>query len=590
LAVHDAFVKANTLIHGNWDAHNNDVVWDSKIADKSIPNSLFLSSKPGWFGSLKWPPYGPDESPTSVTGDLAKIPAGYRLVFGSNPPPESSGNVSNQSPTAIASASPTSGSSPLTVAFSSADTSDPEGTALTYNWAFGDGGFSSAANPSHTYSVPGTFIARLTVSDGVNSASSGDLIVSVAAPLINELPVAVAGASTLIGVAPLTVDFSGGNSADPEGASLTYHWSFGDGNTSTSANPSHAYTSPGNYFARLTVSDGNQSASSSNLAITVTSLANDLSLIAAANATPASGVVPLAVSFSSAGTFDPIGNATVYNWEFGDGTTSSSPNPTHTFQTAGNYVVQLTVSNGAESASSNPIAITVHSPGSGLVAAYGFEEGAGGTVRDASGNNNTGTLNGGTWAPDGKYGGALSFNGVSDLVVINGSASLNLGSAMTQEAWVYPTAPTSFQSTWSTILHRETDAYYLHVSSPQGSLRPAGGATYNGSESYVASPSVIPLNAWTHLAVTYDGTMMKLYVNGVQVASKAASGTIETNSNPLRIGGNVPYGQYFEGMIDEVRVYNRALSATEIINDLSAPVMDFDLRPPPPQNLRIATQ
>jgi hypothetical protein len=80
------------------------------------------------------------------------------------------------------------------------------------------------------------------------------------------------------------------------------------------------------------------------------------------------------------------------------------------------------------------------------------------------------------------------------------------------------------------------------------------------------------VNVWTHVALTYDGAMLRLYVNGVQVASGAQAGSLQTPATPLRIGGNVPYGEYFEGLIDEVRVYNRALSATEIQTDLNTPV------------------
>jgi glucose/arabinose dehydrogenase/chitodextrinase len=86
---------------------------------------------------------------------------------------------SNQAPVAMAAASPTAGPVPLTVNFSSAGTLDPEGQPLTYSWTFGDGGTSTAANPSHTYSQAGRYSARLSVSDGVNTTLSTPLSISV---------------------------------------------------------------------------------------------------------------------------------------------------------------------------------------------------------------------------------------------------------------------------------------------------------------------------------------------------------------------------------------------------------------------------
>ena len=173
-AVHDPFVKTNTLRHGNWDAANNAVVWDPDIADHNIPNSLFLSRKPDWFGNLTWPPYGPS-APSSVTNDLAKIPAGYRLLYNRNPPAA----AINQLPVAQASATPVIVGTNQTVKFSSAGSYDPEGVALSYNWTFGDGTTSTTANPAKAYMSAGAYVARLTVSDGYNTKSSGNVTITV---------------------------------------------------------------------------------------------------------------------------------------------------------------------------------------------------------------------------------------------------------------------------------------------------------------------------------------------------------------------------------------------------------------------------
>jgi hypothetical protein len=202
------------------------------------------------------------------------------------------------------------------------------------------------------------------------------------------------------------------------------------------------------------------------------------------------------------------------------------------------------------------------------VAAYGFDEGSGSTASDASGNGNTGSISGATWTTQGKYGSALSFNGVDNLVAISGSASLNVTTGMTLEGWINPTAT---QSGWRTMMQRQPDSYFLNASTSAGPLRPGGGGTINGDVSMVTGPTASPVNSWTHLALTFEGTTLTLYVNGTAVATQPAIGTLQTNSNPLRIGGNVPYGEFFQGLIDEVRVYNRALSAAEIQADMVTP-------------------
>ena len=81
-----------------------------------------------------------------------------------------------------------------------------------------------------------------------------------------------------------------------------------------------------------------------------------------------------------------------------------------------------------------------------------------------------------------------------------------------------------------------------------------------------------PANTWTYLAVTYDRTTVRLYVNGTQVAQPAATGAIATSTNPLPIGSDAIYGQYFTGLIDDVRVYNTALTAAQIQTDMTTPV------------------
>jgi len=203
---------------------------------------------------------------------------------------------------------------------------------------------------------------------------------------------------------------------------------------------------------------------------------------------------------------------------------------------------------------------------SGLVAAYSFDEVTGPTTVDQSGNNNAGTIAGATRTP-GKHGAGLLFDGTSAFVSIPDAASLDLSGGMTLEAWVNP----SNVSGWKTVILKETSndlAYALYASE---GTRPVTVATVS-TKVYDYGVSALPLNSWTHLSATYDGSTMRLFVNGSQVATAAATGLITNSTGPLKLGGNAVWGEFFAGIIDDVRVYNRALSAAEIQNDMTTPV------------------
>jgi hypothetical protein len=205
----------------------------------------------------------------------------------------------------------------------------------------------------------------------------------------------------------------------------------------------------------------------------------------------------------------------------------------------------------------------------GLVAAYGFDEASGAVVTDASGAGNTGTITGATRTASGRFGGALVFGGTGNWVTVNDSASLDLTTGMTLEAWVNPSATTS----WQTVLMKESSTGLAYALFGRDTSRPVGYVNLGGSDRGARGTTSLTSNTWTHLAVTYDGARLRLYVNGVQVRSSSYSGAIASTAGALRIGGNSLSGEYFQGRIDEVRVYNRALSASEIQTDMNTAVV-----------------
>ena len=307
----------------------------------------------------------------------------------------------------------------------------------------------------------------------------------------------------------------------------------------------------------------NESAFSAEACLLCSSVANF-------TATPTSGAAPLAVSFTDTST----GAITSWSWKFGDGGTSTQRNPTYTYNTPGTYNVTLTVSTLVLSNTvtkqsyitvSQPPVSQPPAPSSGLVAAYSFNEGTGATLTDTSGKGNHGTIAGAQWTNSGRYGKALVFDGVNDWVTIPDSASLDLTDRMTLEAWIFPTVTLTG---WRTVIEKEQPngaVYYLQANSDTN--QPAMGV-FIGGERILLGGTRPSANTWTHLAATYDGARQRLYVNGAEIANRAQTGTIQGSTGALRIGGNSIWGEYFQGRIDEVRVYNRALPASEIQGDM----------------------
>ena len=213
-------------------------------------------------------------------------------------------------------------------------------------------------------------------------------------------------------------------------------------------------------------------------------------------------------------------------------------------------------------------ATTLPASNSGLVAAYSFNEGIGDDRRRRlcerkHGHDRHGVLDDGRQVRQG-----IVFNGTNSQVTIADSPSLRLTTGMTLEAWVNPQ---TVSNAWRDVVYKGNDNYYLSATTTTGS-RPAGGAITGGQYLETFGTAPLPLNTWTHLAVTYDGATLRLYVNGVQASSGNRPGSIATSTNPLSMGGDAIYGQYFAGLIDEVRVYNVARTPAQIQADMQAPL------------------
>jgi PKD repeat protein len=238
---------------------------------------------------------------------------------------------------------PYSGIQNIPIAFDGSGSRDPDvgGSIFTYRWDFGDGHTGVGVRPSHTYAVSGPYAIVLTVTDNCAAASSCSTV-AVVQPTNNLPPICDAG-GPYSGVVGVRVNFDGRGSSDPDGFITSYQWDFGDGGTGTGPTPSHTYVVPSVYTVTLRVTDNRQASSVCTDLVTITGNTPP----SCDPGGPYSGNTAVPVQFIGSASSDPDGTIVSYAWTFGDGGTSSLPDPTHIYQSGGIYTVSLTVTDNS---------------------------------------------------------------------------------------------------------------------------------------------------------------------------------------------------------------------------------------------------
>lgn len=227
-------------------------------------------------------------------------------------------------PTTAFTANNTSGcNAPFQVTFTNSSTN-----AVSYQWSFGDGNSSTATNPTHTYTAPGTYNVRL-ISTGANGCK--DTLTKNAYIVIGQVNANFATSSPVC--AGQTITFTNTTTPGPGGSRL---WNFGNGGTSTALNPVYTYSTTGTYTVTLIEQYANNCNDTVQKTVTV-------------NAKPSAGFVSAdtvgcAVPFSASFTNTSTG-ASSYAWSFGTGT-STATNPTHIYNALGIYAVTLVATSG----------------------------------------------------------------------------------------------------------------------------------------------------------------------------------------------------------------------------------------------------
>jgi PKD repeat protein len=219
-------------------------------------------------------------SPAIDGGELLDNPFDYEMharpqgtAFDIGAYEKMASGAANQPPTVSITATATTGTAPLNVAFTT-NAADPEGQPLTYAWQFGDGLVSSVANPAHLYQSTGVFTARCTVTDAGGLTATAQLTITVSSAPVNQPPTVSITVTPTSGTSPLTVAFTT-TASDPEGQAMTYAWEFGDGTVSSTKNPSHIYSTVGVFTARCKVTDAGGANATAQVTITVTDVFQD---------------------------------------------------------------------------------------------------------------------------------------------------------------------------------------------------------------------------------------------------------------------------------------------------------------------------
>jgi PKD repeat protein len=286
-------------------------------------------------------------------------------------------------------------------------------------------------------------------------------------------------------------------------------------------------------------------------------------------AAPAYGPAPLLVNFNAWASFDADDDELAYSWDFGDGSAwIDGPQVSHLYSSPGIYSMHLMVSDGQETSSKATLIAVGPLPGptGGLIHFWPLDEKVGDTATDLGGPKD-GSLHGPIWkSHDGILAGALEFDGSDDYVDLE---SIDItGNGMTLALWIKADNFNVFDARFiskAAGVH-DADHYWMLSTIDETAIRfrlKTGGIT----SVLATGPGEIVAGRWCHIAATYDGSAMRIFKDGVELAARAKSGELDTDPTvPVALGNQPPGGgnRPFDGHLDDVRIYNRALTASEL--------------------------
>jgi YD repeat-containing protein len=504
--------------------------------------------------------------------------------------------IQNRPPAPSFTATPNPVSPNVSTSFDASASSDPDGTIAKYEWDLdGNGTYETntgtTKTTSRTYTSEGTVTVGLRVTDnnGATETTTRSLVVQ------NQPPIASFTATPNPVNTNTTVSFNASASSDPGGSISKYEWDLdGNGtfetNTGTTKTTSRSYSTPGEIVVGLRVTDNKGLQTTTTRTITVQNQPPTASF----TFTPSPATAGGTVSFNGSGSTDPDGTIAKYEWDLdGNGSyetdTGTTATATHVFPSAAEPVIGLRVTDNRGATATTTRTVVVRGPynaavsgTSGLIDYWRLGETSGTNLNDSVGNRDATAANGvvlGTAGPltlDSNT--AASFDGVND----SAAASLSLGftQRLTIEFWLNWASYANDDKLafeYTSNFNNTSGGFIVNPDSSTsgGQFEVAIGRGTSRNNVFFARPSA---GTWHHYAFVFNTTLTGSqqiipYVDGKAVTfTKGASGTGAgsfTNStlNFMSRNGSSLFGK---GSLDEVAIYNQALSATQIGQHFSA--------------------
>ncbi len=502
--------------------------------------------------------------------------------------------VANRTPTASFTYSPNPVPLNTTVTFDGSASSDPDGTIAKYEWDLdGNGTFEADTGTTPTTTHTYTAAANLSVKMRVTDNNGGTDTQTHTLTFSNQAPTASFTATPNPVNTGSAVSFDATASSDPDGTIAKYEWDL-DGNgtfetdTGTTKTTSHTYATPGTVDVKLRVTDNNGGTATQTKTVTVSNRAPTASFTVA----PSPAATRQTVTLDGTASSDPDGTIAHYEWDLdGNGTYETDGGTTATktnvFSTVGTLTLGLRVTDNNGATATTTRSLTVNSAyrtailGTAGVSDYWRLDDTGTTAVDANGANNNGTYTNGPTVVAGLLAGetnnAHSFDGSNDYVDMS-ATPFGTPSTLSAETWVRTTATKSSGGYHFLISDTSSDfdnGFSLAInSSNQAVFTVARTTGFTTTRATATSSVTLAPNTTHHVAGTFDGTTVRIYVDGAQAGTATFSGSISwSGSRDLRLGRAVSSSSpsfFLQGTLDEPALYTQALPAATVLAHYNA--------------------